>query len=545
MASREVERGKLTYRPLDQHRREIRLVELRSDFSAGDNGDQLPSLRMRHVFFDLGNPPQYWALSYTWGSRPQKTVLVQDEDRSAQEVFVSANLADFLHEATLHSKSNANHVYWIDQLCINQDDDAEKSHQVQMMRDIFSQAELTIVWLGSQGLTLSSEELKSFAKLSETIDSDVETQLRDNGCRALESECRPTKLVSMLHRAKNTAEMTVNESRRPIKSTCLTNIIRHMMWNGQTKATRPEDLVYSVLGIVSDGDACGIEIDYSKHYTTVYAKVALLFLKTLGAYGLALSGQLGRGGDDDGFWLPSWIPDLRLDSAHTFHHWPSAYSSTSRMFSATMHSLFEYSVDEKCEVLSVHTLHVDSVVEVSTIFDFADLDSDDRVAESSAKQTWLKTFAHFLQASLERYPQRYDHPAREEMLWRIPVADWHWDGVMGVGRRAVPEDKRGYTAVLNSDSGLVDSGLGNHPAYLDNLQLFGNICFVTKSGFIGLGHPDTVVGDEIHLIQGSDTPFVLRNTAGHYELVSETYVHGIMDGELFDDRVKFEEVQIH
>lgn len=412
---------------------------------------------------------------------------------------------------------------------------------------------MTIVWLGSQGHTLSSEELKGFAQLAETLDLKVEPQLQDNDpsvcqfldgildwisekdyeqltslakflthpwfqrawvvqevaaardigvvweggycdwvdlrctwdlvqClfrRALDSTWRSSKVVILLGRAKNTAVTTVNESRHPLKSICLTNFILHMMMNGQTKATRPEDLVYSVLGIVSDGDACGIEIDYSKHYASVYAEVALLFLKDLGAYGLVLSGQLDRGSDDDGFRLPSWVPDLRLKYAPTIY-WHSSISSISSLFSATGHSLFEYSVDEKCEVLSVYTHNVDSVVEVSTIFDYVGLGSDDLLAKLSAKQTWLKTFAFFLKASLERYPKRYDHPAREDMPWRIPIADWHFDRVMGFGMRAGPEDKRGYTALLHLESGLVGSEHGDHQAYLGNLQLFENICFVTK-----------------------------------------------------------------
>lgn len=97
------------------------------------NGETVPSLRMQHVHFDFENAPQYRALSYTWGSRPQNVVLVQDEARPPQEVLVSANLADFLHYATVRSESNENRVYWIDQLSIIQEDYTEKSHRVQMM----------------------------------------------------------------------------------------------------------------------------------------------------------------------------------------------------------------------------------------------------------------------------------------------------------------------------------------------------------------------------------------------------------------------------
>jgi hypothetical protein len=37
---------------------------------------------------------------------------------------------------------------WIDQLCINQSDSAEKSAQVPLMKEVYSKAKQTIVWLG-------------------------------------------------------------------------------------------------------------------------------------------------------------------------------------------------------------------------------------------------------------------------------------------------------------------------------------------------------------------------------------------------------------
>jgi hypothetical protein len=39
-------------------------------------------------------------------------------------------------------------ILWIDQLCINQDDDIEKSEQVQLMKAIYQGAKEVIVWLG-------------------------------------------------------------------------------------------------------------------------------------------------------------------------------------------------------------------------------------------------------------------------------------------------------------------------------------------------------------------------------------------------------------
>jgi hypothetical protein len=39
-------------------------------------------------------------------------------------------------------------VLWADAVCINQSNDDEKTNQVRMMQDIYSQADTVIVWLG-------------------------------------------------------------------------------------------------------------------------------------------------------------------------------------------------------------------------------------------------------------------------------------------------------------------------------------------------------------------------------------------------------------
>ena len=133
---RSVDQGQFVYRPLNQEPREIRLVQLSSEFQAASDGKLVPLLQMRHAFFDGEQMPQYIALSYTWGTGPKGIVLVKDEERPAREVLVSTNLYDALcHFARLSDPTldAVGQIFWIDQLCINQNDNDEKSHQVRMM----------------------------------------------------------------------------------------------------------------------------------------------------------------------------------------------------------------------------------------------------------------------------------------------------------------------------------------------------------------------------------------------------------------------------
>jgi hypothetical protein len=56
---------------------------------------------------------------------------------------------------------------WVDALCINQDDDEEKSQQVAMMREIYSSATRVLIWLGkkTQLVQAAFNVMKSLALL--------------------------------------------------------------------------------------------------------------------------------------------------------------------------------------------------------------------------------------------------------------------------------------------------------------------------------------------------------------------------------------------
>ncbi|TKA48527.1 hypothetical protein B0A54_00663 [Friedmanniomyces endolithicus] len=63
----------------------------------------------------------------------------------------------------------------------------------------------------------------------------------------------------------------------------------------------------------------------------------------------------------------------------------------------------------------------------------------------------------------------------------------------------------------------------------------GRVLFTTDSGFVGLSRTTINVGDQVCLLAGGQTPFVLRSLRDKYQLVSEAYVHGIMDGKCWAD----------
>ncbi|KAH8750129.1 heterokaryon incompatibility protein-domain-containing protein, partial [Hyaloscypha sp. PMI_1271] len=89
----------------------------------------------------LTSPPKYEALSYAWGSphKPRRILL------NGHLFHVTQNLYDVLNRLRYTSIER---LIWVDALAINQSDVLERSEQVSIMRNIYSTANRTLVWLG-------------------------------------------------------------------------------------------------------------------------------------------------------------------------------------------------------------------------------------------------------------------------------------------------------------------------------------------------------------------------------------------------------------
>ncbi|KAH7086046.1 heterokaryon incompatibility protein-domain-containing protein [Paraphoma chrysanthemicola] len=84
---------------------------------------------------------EYCCLSYVWGkSRDSQPIIL-----NTQLFNVRGYLHDFLDHA---SRSGFTGPMWIDAVCIDQRNIAERGHQVQRMGDIYSRAQEVMIWLG-------------------------------------------------------------------------------------------------------------------------------------------------------------------------------------------------------------------------------------------------------------------------------------------------------------------------------------------------------------------------------------------------------------
>ena len=115
----------------------IRLVEVLCDDLPYTN----PLITCKLHVVSLKDAPKYTALSYVWGS-PETTRSVY---LGATPFGVRYNLWALLWQ---YQRSGCKECLWIDALCIDQGRLEERNHQVAIMGQTFSSAELVIVWLG-------------------------------------------------------------------------------------------------------------------------------------------------------------------------------------------------------------------------------------------------------------------------------------------------------------------------------------------------------------------------------------------------------------
>jgi hypothetical protein len=120
----------------------------------------------------LQQHPPYRALSYCWGSSEQSVTLCCNGTR----LKISPNLAEGLKGLHLHaraSRKEETQLYWIDQVCINQEDLVERAQQVRMMRAIYQHSVNTIIWLPLKDGEYASSSVTETRKPSKTVVKDI------------------------------------------------------------------------------------------------------------------------------------------------------------------------------------------------------------------------------------------------------------------------------------------------------------------------------------------------------------------------------------
>jgi hypothetical protein len=152
----------------------IRLVKLHP--SPDNDSTIVCHIECESLDFGRQAPP-YEALSYVWGDPDDEySIEISRPSVSLQgELGTSLQVRRNLHAALRRLRyPDRIRTMWIDAICINQQDDKEKTQQVKMMKDIYSNAQGVLIWLGDDDEVTAEEISSAF----ETV-SKVESKIRD------------------------------------------------------------------------------------------------------------------------------------------------------------------------------------------------------------------------------------------------------------------------------------------------------------------------------------------------------------------------------
>ncbi|KAJ6261547.1 hypothetical protein Dda_4217 [Drechslerella dactyloides] len=119
---------------------EIRLLRLELDDGEADE------LRGKFVRVNINSGQPFIAISYCWGRRPDPTNCAYFSTKQGR-IPIGDSLAACLRCLRERKVST---LIWADALCINQNDNVEKTRQVRRMGQLYSTADKVVVWIGNE-----------------------------------------------------------------------------------------------------------------------------------------------------------------------------------------------------------------------------------------------------------------------------------------------------------------------------------------------------------------------------------------------------------
>ncbi|KDN64253.1 putative heterokaryon incompatibility protein [Colletotrichum sublineola] len=623
----------IAYRALDHTTDEFRLLYLTP--TAAEHGTSLRDDRVISElrYCRLRDSPSFVALSYCWGQSGARSPIVIDG--TVQQCGSNG-------EAALRHLRKTEGVYvWIDQLCINQNDNVEKGHQVHMMRDIYAAAAWVAAWMGCSGddsdMFLSHARAMSALvreeKYVDVVRAHADIAFLQRASHAFRAFCEREywtrvwiiqefavaveinmlcglsslgyadlreflvflstiyekfpriqeeggqdvmmTLVEMLRGFKTPANSFLegifarrrryqlrhgDPSAHPATRTIagvekamlnggeslfavlVTTLVMEIDYN-QPQSTDPRDRVFAVMHFADDADEFEGLPDYSLSCEEVYRNVGRCILLQ-GNIDVLSYCQFPRDTP-----LATWAPDWRMGikRPNNGNPWRSKFDAS------------KASLQKKQAVLvpDSHTVQlrgvlIDAVAETGNVWDpnwieeldckaaLEYLDDVENLCKKSpmfAEKIKAQDFKDVIRICIADH-YHYKEPERQAELLEAFAQAAVWMS-RGIGK---------LDSGMMTEMGIrMDDDIGwQQPWFMFALKnLHSRRPFLSASGYVGLAPMHVRPGDKIVIFLGGKTPYVIRKTdEGFYEMVGESYVHGIMYGEFMTDGVEIREFML-
>lgn len=349
------------------------VIELAIWATERDNIDlsSKPATSEKIKFSELRYHPHAWHMYYSQGgSYPPKVILCDNHHvEIGGELFVALK--------HLRREEGAR-VLWVDALCINQLDLAERAAQVQLMSNIYEQATGVIVWLGEmfsdveeapRTLNAIAQHLVPIWKAQHAKADDMTIRVKGELFKAQTKGVHWDSLAQLLMRGwfqrvwciqevvKAKAEQVVvkmgpHETPWTFFATILASLRRldldTYLWSAgechgsetvdtmlqlnfskdyserrllkllqntrSFKSTMPVDKIYGVLGLASDAHKCGVTVDYTLSAADVFTQFAKYHIEKTQSLDLLYSCAFKT--TPAALNVPSWVPDWTQPQFH-------------------------------------------------------------------------------------------------------------------------------------------------------------------------------------------------------------------------------------
>jgi hypothetical protein len=336
-------------------------------------------------------------------------------------------------------------------------------------------------------------------------------------------------------------------------------------------ATDPRDILFGLLGIITEGQARGLRVDYTKSVAEVFTILTRAMISSEDEDHASFELDFCNPGESTGY-LPTWVPDwceIGKWGVRTYriNHY-GIHKSTGRL-SGRGRSL---SVNGDANVLHRLGCRVDRITNVmhppewvqTTPYEPSGLKDPDN---------WFRSIATFTKLESESGPGEdyiwrtitYDMPPK---LTRIPPRERTSiiEGTRVLRRRIMRLQDVDARSLTDQEIEFIRHGplynnFSSNSGVLNDQQVTwfatswrkslsrtnrNRTLFKTSKGMLGLGHVGIKVGDIVCLIWGVSSPIVLRQRRDRgFSFCGDAYVDGIMQGEYLENSPVEEEFCIY
>ncbi|KAK0642113.1 heterokaryon incompatibility protein-domain-containing protein [Cercophora newfieldiana] len=555
--------------PLDLNDRQIRILRLLPAPSWTD------PIRCTLFTAYLDKNPFYEALSYAWGD-PAVTRQVFLDGRV---VNVTENLAAALRRLR---RRFGDRRLWVDALCINQQDNNEKSHQVNLMKDIYAKAPKAILWLGdfSDGPFISTskaagappnpsaamtrtEVITAFRALRRFASDNPEACRKEMRQTELFTDDEVEAVTQLLQLPWWTRIWTVQETvlaKRPTlmcgtmqipfqmllrassnveghyaETCCKQPASRQRLMMGLREKTSPlRSTNWSEIDLGPDNFVHALNMFRYREASDPRDRVfALLGLGATITADYSLT------------WKEVFISCVRQQIVDTGqlvflkrieerNRCPDLPTWTPDWCASTVWNLdgaagwldlYDYFKAAGETVAKLENCHSSSVIQLQGYL----VDRVSTVGDRFSAMDEIDNVVDQWKALMAGSPTCPYEQGYDDAFWRLMTCD------------VVLADQVDLTGYHSRRAAAADEAhvrkFWEAPGYQrqEPPMALGLRVFMTQDGKIGLGGSDMMVGDVVSVLLGGQMPFILRptgNDSAFYQLIGEVYVHGIMDGEV-------------